>query len=90
MVDEYLESRSQANIILRRWARRGGPSHVTQQPVDKEGNLMDVVDDEVQLTDDPEEELKVTKMGELLGGRDYRCRTFTVLDRGRETLHVVD
>lgn len=65
-----------------RWARRGGPSHVTQQPVDKEGNMMDVVDDEVELPEDAEGETKVDKMGNLQGGRDYRCRTFTVLGRG--------
>jgi chromatin structure-remodeling complex protein RSC7 len=66
-----------------RWARRGGPSHVTQQPVDKEGNMMDVVDDEVELPEDPEGETKVDKMGHLQDGRDYRCRTFTVFGRGQ-------
>jgi chromatin structure-remodeling complex protein RSC7 len=65
-----------------RWARRGGPSHVTQQPVDKEGNMMDVIDDEVELPEDAEGETKVDKMGHLQGGRDYRCRTFTVYGRG--------
>ena len=65
-----------------RWARRGGPSHVTQQPVDKEGNMMDVINDEVELPEDAEGEAKVDKMGNLQGGRDYRCRTFTVLGRG--------
>lgn len=66
-----------------RWARRGGPSHVTQQPVDKEGNMMDVVDDEVELPEDAEGETKVDKLGYLQDGRDYRCRTFTVLGRGK-------
>jgi chromatin structure-remodeling complex protein RSC7 len=66
-----------------RWARRGGPSHVTQQPVDKEGNMMDVINDEVELPEDPEGEAKVDKMGHLQGDRDYRCRTFTVLGRGQ-------
>lgn len=65
-----------------RWARRGGPSHVTQQPIDKEGNMMDVVNDEVELPEDAEGETKVDKLGYLQGGRDYRCRTFTVLGRG--------
>ncbi len=65
-----------------RWGRRGGPSHVTQQPIDKEGNMMNVVDDELELPEDPEGESKVDKMGNLQGGRDYRCRTFTVLGRG--------
>ncbi|RKF65724.1 Chromatin structure-remodeling complex subunit rsc7 [Erysiphe neolycopersici] len=66
-----------------RWARRGGPSHVTQQPVDKEGNMMDVVNDEVELPEDLEGEKKVDKLGHLQDGREYRCRTFTVLGRGQ-------
>ncbi|TVY35587.1 Chromatin structure-remodeling complex subunit [Lachnellula subtilissima] len=65
-----------------RWARRGGPSHVTQQPIDKEGNMMDVINDEVGLPEDPEGETKVDKMGYLQDDRQYRCRTFTVLGRG--------
>jgi len=65
-----------------RWARKGGPSHVTQQPVDKEGNMMTINDDEVDLPEDEEGEKKVDKMGNLKGGREYRCRTFTVLGRG--------
>jgi chromatin structure-remodeling complex protein RSC7 len=66
-----------------RWARRGGPSHVTQQPIDKEGNMMDVINDEVELPEDPEGEAKVDKLGHLQGGREYRCRTFTVFGRGQ-------
>ncbi|KAH6678112.1 putative chromatin structure-remodeling complex subunit rsc7 [Halenospora varia] len=65
-----------------RWARRGGPSHVTQQPVDKEGNMMDVINDEVDMPEDADGETKVDKMGYLQGGREYRCRTFTVFGRG--------
>jgi chromatin structure-remodeling complex protein RSC7 len=66
-----------------RGARRGGPSHVTQQPVDKEGNMMDVVNDEVELPEDAEGEKKVDKLGYLQDGREYRCRTFTVHGRGK-------
>ena len=44
--------------------------------------MMDVVDDEVVLPDDPDGEKKVDKMGNLLGGREYRVRTFTILNRG--------
>ncbi|KAI2140228.1 chromatin structure-remodeling complex subunit RSC7 [Ophidiomyces ophidiicola] len=66
-----------------RWSKaRGGPSHVTQVPVDKEGNMMDVVNDEVDLPEDAAGEGKVDKIGNLLGGREYRVRTFTILDRG--------
>ncbi|EOD51063.1 putative nuclear localization protein [Neofusicoccum parvum UCRNP2] len=67
---------------------RGGPSHVTRVPIDKEGNLMDVVDDEVALPEDPEGEQKVDKMGNLKGGRDYRVRVFTITGRG-ERLYML-
>ncbi|OJD17722.1 hypothetical protein AJ78_02186 [Emergomyces pasteurianus Ep9510] len=66
-----------------RWGRaKGGPSHVTQVPIDKEGNMMDVINDEVDLPEDPEGETKVDKLGNLLGGREYRVRTFTILNKG--------
>lgn len=61
---------------------KGGPSHVTRVPIDKEGNMMDVVNDEVDLPEDEEGEEKVDKMGNLLGGRDYRVRIFTIKGRG--------
>ncbi|RDW89069.1 hypothetical protein BP6252_01101 [Coleophoma cylindrospora] len=66
-----------------RWKNRGGPSHVTQQPIDKEGNMMDIIDDEVDLPEDPVGETKVDKFGHLQGDREYRCRTFTVQGRGQ-------
>jgi chromatin structure-remodeling complex protein RSC7 len=44
--------------------------------------MMDVVNDEVDLPEDPEGETKVDKLGNLLGGREYRVRTFTILNRG--------
>ncbi len=65
-----------------RGGRKGQPAAVLQQPVDKDGNLMDIVDDEVDLPPDAEGETKVDKDGNLLGGREYRCRTFTVAGRG--------
>lgn len=61
---------------------KGGPSHVTRVPIDKEGNLMDVINDEVDLPEDEEGEKKVDKMGNLQGGRDYRVRIFTIMGRG--------
>ena len=68
------------------WRGRGGRKgqHVqqTQQPIDKDGNLVDIVNDEVDLPEDPEGETKVDKLGILQGGREYRCRTFTVQGRG--------
>lgn len=66
-----------------RWAKsRGGPSHVTQVPLDKEGNMATVKNDEVQLSEDPEGETKVDKMGNLLGDREYRVRVFTISGKG--------
>lgn len=58
-----------------------GPSHVTRVPIDKEGNTLPVVDDELQVPEDPEGETKVNKSGHLLGDREYRVRTFTISGR---------
>lgn len=66
-----------------RWGKpRGGPSHVTQVPLDKEGNMANVKDDEVELPEDPEGENKVDKMGRLQGDREYRVRVFTISGKG--------
>ncbi|KAJ6120061.1 Chromatin-remodelling complex RSC SWI/SNF subunit Rsc7/Swp82 [Penicillium sp. IBT 18751x] len=65
-----------------RWARNRGPSHLTQVPVDKEGNMMDVIGDEVQLPPNPQGDTKVDENGHLKGGREYRVRTFTIMNRG--------
>lgn len=61
---------------------KGGPTHANRVAVDKEGTMMDVVNDEVALPEDAEGETKVDKNGHLLGGRDYRVRVFTILGRG--------
>jgi chromatin structure-remodeling complex protein RSC7 len=71
-----------------RWKNRGGLTHVTQVPLDKDGNMANVVDDEVELPEDPEGEKKVDKNGYLKGGREYRVRTFTVADKG-ERLYML-
>ena len=66
-----------------RWGKpRGGPSHISQVPLDKEGNMANVVDDEVELPEDPEGEEKVDKDGHLKGGREYRVRVFTIQGKG--------
>ena len=66
-----------------RWAKaKGGPSHITQVPLDKQGNMANVVNDEVELPEDPDGEQKVTKDGELLGNREYRVRTFKIEGKG--------
>ncbi|CAK7244994.1 MAG: chromatin structure-remodeling complex subunit RSC7 [Sporothrix thermara] len=70
------------------WRGRGGrkgdmgPAQPLQQPIDKDGNLVDIINDELDLPEDPEGETKVDKDGNLKGGREYRCRTFTVAGRG--------
>lgn len=72
-----------------RWAKaKGGPSHVTQAPLDKEGNMANVVNDEIELPEDPEGEQKVTKEGKLLGDREYRVRTFKIEGKG-ERLYML-
>ncbi|TQN69382.1 Chromatin structure-remodeling complex subunit rsc7, partial [Colletotrichum shisoi] len=70
------------------WRGRGGrrpaPGQAPpklKQVIDKEGTEVDIVDDECVLPEDPEGETKVDKLGNLQGGRQYRCRTFTVKDR---------
>ena len=66
-----------------RWAKlKGGPSHVTQVPIDKEGNMANIVDDEVELPLDSDGEQKVNRAGELSGGREYRVRTFKIEGKG--------
>jgi chromatin structure-remodeling complex protein RSC7 len=44
--------------------------------------MADVVNDEVDLPEDPEGEEKVDKLGNLQGDRDYRVRVFTIGGRG--------
>jgi chromatin structure-remodeling complex protein RSC7 len=60
---------------------RGSFYAPTRVAVDKEGTMMDVVNDEVDVPEDPDGETKVDKNGNLLGGREYRVRTFTVMNR---------
>lgn len=72
-----------------RWGKpRGGPSHVTQVPLDKAGNMANVRDDEVELPEDPEGEKKVDKNGNLKGNREYRVRTFLIEGKG-ERLYML-
>jgi chromatin structure-remodeling complex protein RSC7 len=65
-----------------RWGKaKAGSSRATQAPVDAAGNPLDIVNDEVELPGDPEGDTKVDRNGRLLGGREYRVRTFTILGR---------
>lgn len=66
-----------------RGGRKGGPAvPKAEQVVDADGTVAEIVDDECVLAEDAEGEAKVDKLGNLAGGREYRCRTFTVLGRG--------
>ncbi|PHH87592.1 hypothetical protein CDD83_8658 [Cordyceps sp. RAO-2017] len=66
-----------------RGGRKGGPAAPkAEQVIDADGTIAEIVDDECVLPDDAEGEAKVDKLGNLTGGREYRCRTFTVLGRG--------
>lgn len=66
-----------------RGGRKGGPAAPkAEQVIDAEGTVAEIVDDECVLPEDPEGEKKVDKLGNLEDGREYRCRTFTVLGRG--------
>ncbi|RMZ74743.1 hypothetical protein DV737_g5779, partial [Chaetothyriales sp. CBS 132003] len=67
-----------------RWAKyKANLSRQTAPPVDDEGNVMEIVNDEVLLPDDPEGINKVDENGCLQHGREYRVRTFTILGRGK-------
>lgn len=44
--------------------------------------MMDVINDEVSLPPNPQGDTKVDENGRLQGGREYRVRTFTILNRG--------
>lgn len=65
-----------------RGGRKGQPAPVTQQAIEKDGPMYDIIEDELALPEDPEGETRVDKMGYLQGGREYRCRTFTIQGRG--------
>lgn len=45
---------------------------------DKDGTELEVLNDEVMVDDDEEGNEKVDSKGGLLGGREYRVRTFTI------------
>ena len=68
-----------------RWAKyKAGLSRQAPPPTDDEGNVLEVIDDSVQLPEDPEGETKVDKDGVLQDDRDYRVRTFPILGRGKK------
>lgn len=52
-------------------------------PIDESGNPLPIVNDEYCLPEDSEGESKITKEGDLLGGRQFVVRSFTVRGRGQ-------
>ncbi|SCU92309.1 LAFA_0F09428g1_1 [Lachancea sp. 'fantastica'] len=51
-------------------------------PVDENGDPLPVVNDEYTLPDDAEGDTKINRDGDLLGGRQFLVRTFTLSSRG--------
>ena len=68
--------------------RRKGQQPEAPRVVDRDGNTLEVVDDEAIVDDDAEGNEKVDGLGNLLGGREYRVRTFTIAGRG-ERLYML-
>lgn len=62
-----------------RGRRKGAPPEAPH--VIWEGQKIDVINDEAQVDQDPEGDEKVDEDGNLLGGREYRVRTFTIAGR---------
>lgn len=52
-------------------------------PVDDSGMPLPVINEEYDLPDDPEGETKINRDGDLLGGRQYLVRCFTLSDKGK-------
>lgn len=71
-----------------RGGRKGANLPPTQQAIEKDGPMFNIINDELDLPEDPEGETKVDKLGYLQGDREYRCRTFTVKGRG-ERLYML-
>ncbi|KAF4585358.1 Chromatin structure-remodeling complex subunit rsc7 [Ophiocordyceps camponoti-floridani] len=66
-----------------RGGRKGGPTAPkAEQVIDADGTVAEIVGDECVLPEDAEGETKVDGNGNLIGGCEYRCRTFTLLGRG--------
>lgn len=60
---------------------RGPKAQADKVAIDKAGTMVDVVNDEAVLPEDPAGELKVDKDGNLQDGRDYRVRVFNITGR---------
>ena len=71
-----------------RGRRRGMKTEAPAVVVDKNGQVLSVVDDEVQVDFDAEGDAKVDDKGNLHGGREYRVRTFKILGK-EERLYML-
>jgi chromatin structure-remodeling complex protein RSC7 len=69
-----------------RWAnhRKAGQARAAPIPLDDDGVPMEVAEDELVLPENDAGESKVDRTGALLGGREYRVRTFTIPGRGEK------
>lgn len=68
--------------------RRKGQQPERPRVVDKDGTVLDVENDEAIVDNDEEGNEKVDELGNLLGGREYRVRTFHIVGRG-ERLYML-
>ena len=72
--------------LIRRRGRRPrelrGSLAVDSEVLDDNGNVLHVENDEYVMEPDEAGEQKVLPSGQLQGGREYKCRTFTILGGG--------
>jgi len=64
-----------------RGRRKGQKTDLPPVVIDKDGNALDVMNDDVQVDYDEEGQTKVDDDGVLQGGREYRVRTFKILGK---------
>ena len=62
--------------------RRRGQQPEAPRVIDRDGNALDIVNDEAVVDDDAEGNEKVDETGLLQGGREYRVRTFKIMGKG--------
>ncbi|CCD26400.1 Npl6p NDAI_0H02260 [Naumovozyma dairenensis CBS 421] len=80
--DNDEEKHERSNSITAIKSDKNLKKSVSSIPVDDEGNPLPVINEEYALPDDPEGEAKITRNGDLLGGRQFLIRTFTLTSRG--------
>ncbi|KAK7203796.1 chromatin remodelling complex Rsc7/Swp82 subunit-domain-containing protein [Myxozyma melibiosi] len=73
---------------MRNMQARSAANAQTVAPLDLDGNPQEVKDDEIVVQGNPIGDTKVDEFGRLAGGREYRCRTFTIQGKG-ERLYML-